>query len=445
MKKHDTGLWSFNTRDLMRSSGCEHCSQLAIARELDVPGVADLVEQYFVEPEGLALTYGMVFEEALEQELLEHLGPEGFQRPADKDTFDATVALMRDQVPVIYQGYLKHQVGNLTFNGKPDFLVRGDYQLEFIKGKLTASKQSTGEKDKYVAWDAKLASTAKPNFLLQIALYADALKALGMKSEGEPGIILGSRSLVSFEESEIVPAMQLARKELEQAIKSFDENTSLSDLTLYCDTKDSCSVCEYPALCEQARFDVDHLVQVAGINRSQIEKLSVSGITTMAGLAAASDDEKPSEITASSFEKIRQQAKLQADFRETNVHSHIVLPDPEIAVLPPASPNDVFFDMEGFPYFPEKGGLEYLFGNTLRTGEFVPFFAHDRRQEKQAFIEFMGFLTKKLASDKTAHVYHYASYEVTALNRLAARHGVQEKEVADLVASGRMVDLYKVV
>ena len=37
MKKHDSGLWSFNTRDLMRSSGCQHCSQLAIARELDIP------------------------------------------------------------------------------------------------------------------------------------------------------------------------------------------------------------------------------------------------------------------------------------------------------------------------------------------------------------------------------------------------------------------------
>jgi hypothetical protein len=219
MKKHDTGLWSFNTRDLMRSSGCQHCSQLAIARELDVAGVRDLVEQYFVEPESLAITYGMAYEEALEQELLAHLGPEGFQRPADKDTFDATVALMREQVPVIYQGYLKHQVGNLTFNGKPDFLVRGDYQLEFVKGKLTANQQSTGEKDKYVAWDAKLASTAKPNYLLQIALYADALKALGMKSEGEPGIILGSRTLETFEESEIVPAMQQARKELEAAIK----------------------------------------------------------------------------------------------------------------------------------------------------------------------------------------------------------------------------------
>ena len=445
MKKHDSGLWSFNTRDLMRSSGCQHCSQLAIARELDIPGVRDLVEQYFVEPESLAITYGMAYEEALEQELLDHLGPENFQRPSDKDTFDATVALMREQVPVIYQGYLKHQVGNLTFNGKPDFLVRGDYQLEFVKGKLTANKIATGEKDKYVAWDAKLASTAKPNYLLQIALYADALLALGRKSVGEPGIILGSRTLETFEESEIVPAMQLARKELDQAIKSFSEKKSLSDLTLYCDSKDSCNVCEYPALCEQARFDVDHLVQVAGINRSQIEKLGGNGITTMAQLASASDAARPSDITVSSFEKIRQQAKLQTDFRKTNQVSFIVLPDPEIAVLPPASDNDVFFDMEGFPYFPEKGGLEYLFGNTLRSGQFVAFFAHDRIQEKQAFIDFMEFLTKRLEADKTAHVYHYASYEVTALNRLAARHGVLEQEVADLVSSGRMVDLYKVV
>lgn len=445
MRKHDSGLWSFNTRDLMRSSGCQHCSQLAIARELDIPGIRNLVEQYFVEPESLAITYGMAYEEALEKELLENLGSADFQRPSEKDAFDATVELMRKQVPVIYQGYLKHQVGDLTFNGKPDFLVRGDYQLDFVKGKLTATKQSIGEKDKYVAWDAKLASTAKPNYLLQIALYADALKALGMKAEGEPGIILGSRTLETFEESEIVPAMKLARTELEQAIKSFDESTSLTNLVLFCETKDACKVCEYPALCEQSRFDVDHLVQVAGINRSQIEKLSVGGITTMAGLAKASDDQRPSEITASSFDKIRMQARLQTDFRKTEEVSYIVLPDPEISVLPPASENDVFFDMEGFPYFPEKGGLEYLFGNTLRSGKFVPFFAHDRKQEKQAFIDFMEFLTKRLEADKTAHVYHYASYEVTALNRLAARHGVMESQVAELVSSGRMVDLYKVV
>jgi uncharacterized protein len=165
----------------------------------------------------------------------------------------------------------------------------------------------------------------------------------------------------------------------------------------------------------------------------------------MAELGAATDAMRPADILAPTFEKIRQQAKLQTDYRKTEKVSYIVLPDPEIAVLPPRSENDIFFDMEGFPYFPEKGGLEYLFGNTLRTGEFVPFFAHDRKQEKMAFQAFMAFITEKLAQDKTAHVYHYASYEVTALNRLAARHAVMEKEVAELVGSGRMVDLYKVV
>jgi uncharacterized protein len=445
MKKHDSGLWSFNTRDLMRSSGCEHCSQLAIAREHDIAGVRDLVEEYYQKPEGLALTYGMVFEAALEEELAEGLGPEKFRRPEGGDEFDATVSLMRERVPVIFQGFLKHQVGNLQFNGKPDFLVRGDYRLEFVGGKLTAYQSSEGEADKYVAWDAKLASTAKPSYLLQIALYADALAALGMKSNGDPGIILGSRVLESFEEVEILPAMQLARNELGKAIEAFDEGSPLSDLTLYCETKDSCSVCEYPALCEQARFDVDHLVQVAGINRSQIEKLSAVGITTMEKLASAKDSDRPSEILTHTFIKIRQQAKLQTDFKRTATHSYIVLPDPEITVLPPASENDIFFDMEGFPYFPEKGGLEYLFGNTLRSGEFVPFFAHDRRQEKKAFQDFIKFVSEQLGKDKSAHVYHYASYEVTALNRLAARHGVLEKEVSELVGSGRMVDLYKVV
>ena len=445
MKKHEAGHWSFNTRDLMRSSGCQHCSQLAVARELGVKGVAELVKEYEEEATGLALTYGKLYEAALEQELLEHLGEQGFRAPENAHSQDETIALMREQVPVIYQGYLTHQVGSLTFNGMPDFLVRGDYELEFVSGKLQANQKSNGDKEKYVAWDAKLASTAKPNYLLQIALYTDALTSLGFKAEGEPGIILGSRTLESFEESEIMPAMKQARKELEQAIKSFDLATSLEDLTLYCETKDSCSVCEYPALCEQARFDVDHLVQVAGINRNQIEKLAATGITTMAALGAASDQMRPADILAPTFEKIRQQAKLQTAFRETGEVSYIVLPDPEIAVLPPRSENDIFFDMEGFPYFPEKGGLEYLFGNTLRTGEFVPFFAHDRKQEKQAFQDFVAFVTEKLANDKTAHVYHYASYEVTALNRLAARHAVMEKEVAELVGSGRMIDLYKVV
>lgn len=446
MRKLAADLWTFNTRDLMRSAGCSHCVSLAIAREQGVSGVRELVEQYEQEVDNLAVTYGRVFEEQLEQELLEALGPKLFQRPIGKDQFSGTIELMQKGVPVIYQGYLKHQVGLLEFNGKPDFLVREDYQLEFRENKLVAVPVAEKpEGQKYVAWDAKLSSTAKPNYLLQIALYADALESVGFKANGRPGLILGSRELVTFEESEIVPVMRLARTELSTAISSFSEKTLLSDLTLYCDSKDGCKVCEYPELCDQSRLDVDHLVQIAGINRTQIAKLKDVGITTMRLLAEAKPESRPSEILPATFEKLQTQAKLQTDFKDTGKFSFIVLPDPEISVLPPSSQGDIFFDMEGFPYFPEKGGLEYLFGNILQDGSFVPFFAHNRKQEKAAFEEFMSFITKRLAEFPDAHIYHYASYEVSALSRLASRHGVLEKEVSELIASGKLIDLYKVV
>lgn len=51
-------------------------------------------------------------------------------------------------------------------------------------------------------------------------------------------------------------------------------------------------------------------------------------------------------------------------------------------MLPPPPPNDVFFDMEGYPYLEEK--LEYLFGacwmedGVLRFGDG---WAHDAAEE----------------------------------------------------------------
>jgi uncharacterized protein len=54
-------------------------------------------------------------------------------------------------------------------------------------------------------------------------------------------------------------------------------------------------------------------------------------------------------------------------------------------LLPAASPGDVFFDMEGDPYFSPERGLEYLFGfTTIDEGEprFLRFQGLDRAQEK---------------------------------------------------------------
>ncbi len=47
--------------------------------------------------------------------------------------------------------------------------------------------------------------------------------------------------------------------------------------------------------------------------------------------------------------------------------------------------------------------------------------------------------------DPGMHVYHYASYEVTAMKRLMGRYATREDEVDELLRAGVFVDLYRVV
>lgn len=456
MKKLNEDLWVYNTRDLMRAASCNHCIKLAIARELEMPGVAELVSTFETEVKGLPVTYGNKFESDLEAELRESLSPADFQRPEGKDPWNETITLMQQGVAVIYQGALRQRIDVSEFSGRPDFLVRADHDLIFIDGLLRAepSAERQGAQG-YIAWDAKLASSAKPQYLLQVALYVDALEAVGQKADAKHGLILGSRKLVTFEEGEIVPAMRQARSYLLAAFEALSRggstaNYELKNLALHCETSDSCKVCEYPGLCSTDRVHIDHLVQVANINKSQIEKLRKAGISTMAQLAEATDQMRPTDFVQGTFDKLRLQASLQTNFKNTGKHSFTVLEDPEIGVLPPSSPGDMFFDMEGFSYFEERGGLEYLFGAvTIAEGasqtDFHEWWAHDRYQERLAFEGFVTFAHAQMLAYPEAHIYHYAPYEVSALTKLSARHGSMEAEVAWLINEDKLIDLYKVV
>ena len=90
-------------------------------------------------------------------------------------------------------------------------------------------------------------------------------------------------------------------------------------------------------------------------------------------------------------------------------------------------------------------GLEYLFGSLTASGDFVPFWAHDREQERAALVGFIDWLRERLQRWPGLHVFHYSGYERSALTRLAARHGVYEAEVAQLLEGDVFVDLYAVV
>ena len=102
--------------------------------------------------------------------------------------------------------------------------------------------------------------------------------------------------------------------------------------------------------------------------------------------------------------------------------------------------------MEGDPLI--EDGLEYLFGihwQDKGVGDFKPFWAHDRDQERQATRDVLAFFADHLRSHPDAHIYHYSQYEVTALKRLVSMHGVGEAILDQLLREQRFVDLYRIV
>ena len=426
----------------MRSQ-CAHCTRVSVARELQVEGLRELIEQFYVKPDSLAIRYGMKFEAALEQELLQNLG-DLIQAPQPQ-TLEATVELMKQGVPVIYQGVLKGGSGELEFSGRPDFLVRGDYRFEFTDSGLTA-KQVGHWSGGYSAWDAKLSSTPKPDYQIQVGLYVDVLRTLGLEAPVEHGLILGNRELARFAADAVIAQMIAKRATYQQSVQAVLQQNpkTLADIgTLVCEASSYCDMCEYPALCRHMRFETNHLQLVAGITKAQIEALRQLGILTIRQLAEldSGTDKHPAEV----IRKLALQARLQQNFFDTGIRSEVVT-DPELlAELPQPNPGDLFFDLEGFTFFGEPGGLEYLWGWVDAKGEFFHHWADDRLGEEQAYEAFMQTVLQNRKRYPESRIYHYAQYEKTALKKLAARTGKFEYEVMQLIENGVFVDLYRVV
>jgi uncharacterized protein len=209
-----------------------------------------------------------------------------------------------------------------------------------------------------------------------------------------------------------------------------------------------CGLCEYQRDCERRWDDDDHVSLVANIRRDQVERLNKSAVTTVAALAEF-DSSQRIGISEVALRRLQQQAALQSEFRLTGRHRYELLPLDErtgFRLLPRPSEGDVFFDMEGDPYFEPSRGLEYLFGAmTIEEGtrRFTMFEALDLSQEKAAFEGFIDFVRNRLARWPDLHVYHYAAYEITALKRLMSEHGTREDVLDDLLRCEVFVDLYQ--
>jgi predicted RecB family nuclease len=413
----------YSASDLAAAARCEY----ALLRDFDAKlGRGPSIH---VEDELLARTaaLGDEHERRRLEQLREEFGGDvaviGRPFPFSVENITAAAAQTRRAIDrgaqVIYQATMFDG----RFVGFADFLVR--------------------DGDRYQVSDTKLARSAKVTALLQIAAYADTLSRSGIPVAPEAELVLGNGKAVRYRIDELIPVYAEQRARLQQLL---DEHYAEGAAVRWDD--DRVHACFRCPVCEEQVRATDDLLLVAGMRVTQRAKLLDAGITTLAELA---DHTGPvADLPARTVDKLVAQAKLQVRQRDTGTPQYEVADPQPLALLPDPDDGDLFFDFEGDPLWTADGvdwGLEYLFGvlEGGRSGAFRPLWAHDRRDERKALIDFLALVAKRRKRFPNMHIYHYASYEKTALLRLAGRHGVGEDEVDGLLRSGTLVDLYPIV
>jgi predicted RecB family nuclease len=342
-------------------------------------------------------------------------------RTLEAQTLDA----MRGGADVIYQGgFFDGQ-----WHGRADFLLRTD-------------EPSGLGSWSYEVSDAKLARSLRVAALLQMCEYSNHVARLQGRWPSRVQAVLGDGRTESFPVQDVAAYHRTVRARLVQAAAGPVPVT-------YPDPVEHCEVCPWRDACVSRRRADDHLSLVAGLRRDQAQRLEEAGIATVADLS----ERCPSVvgIQPATVQRLHAQAALQVRQRsDGRIHYELLPADSEgrgLRALPPPSPGDVFFDIEGDPYVGERG-LQYLFGVTEVVDgrpEFHAIWGHDPAGERRGFEAVIDMFTDRLAEDPGMHIYHYAAYEPTAVRRLAGEHGTREEAVDQLLRAGAFVDLYEVM
>ena len=305
----------------------------------------------------------------------------------------------------------------------------------------------------YEVADTKLARETRGGTILQLGLYSEMLARIqGRRPERFYVVTPDTAAPVhEYRVDDYAAYFRLIRGRLEETVGEDDEVLAAAN---YPEPVDHCDVCPWSSVCSKKRRADDHLSLVAGISRLQRRELESRDIPTLAALAEMPLPLafKPKRGAAATFERVREQARVQLIARETQQPVFEVIqpiePEKGLCRLPEPSPRDLFLDLEGDP-FAGEGGREYLFG-IVSLGDggepvYRAFWAETEQEERAAFDSIMSLIMDAWDSDPGAHVYHYAPYEPSAFKRLSCRYAIREQDVDRLLRAGRFVDLYHVV
>lgn len=328
-----------------------------------------------------------------------------------EEALQATLTLMREGAPLIYQGCVQFEHEGIIYRGRPDLLEKREGNSIFGNWYYAPIE---------IKWSSKIKLTYKN----QLALYSIILEQYH------------ARLSLSLDEDDIAKTQSL----IEQIIAVM--RGSRPDLTITSKSKDS------PwfkiALAEaEAKQDIALIYRLDSRSLGALRK---EGITTLQDMVGADLSALPKIPYASpeTLQKAQLQAKSLIDKQIISIGRLDTIPE---------APLKLYFDIEGDPLL----NIDYLFGlwvtgdvqklyakgDNVRFCEdgkyFIYFLAKQPEEEEamwKAFLEWLASLPDEYI------VYHYANYEKAHLKSLAEEYGGS----ASLEQfQAKLVDLQKVV
>ncbi len=417
--------------DLSNFHSCHHLTYL------DTKNAKGLIER--------PSRYGPLLDElkargiAHEQKYFEHLKSQGLSfvqiNNSDSDNFsketalEETIAAMRNGIDVIYQATLLDN----TWLGRADFLHKVESSSKF--GNWS-----------YEVVDTKLARDTKAGTILQLCVYSYLLSKLqGTRPEFMCVVTPGSDFIpLKYRVDDYGAYFRFAENNITDFIES--EEDTYPELVPHCD------LCTWWSECEKRRRGDDHLCYVAGIRGSQIKSLRSLGIERLADLAHLENIPETPHGSREALTRVRDQAKVQFIGRDkSGSYYEFIEPfnsEHGLAMLPEPTQDDIFLDFEG-SHFVEQGVQEYLTGFLTLDPDgnqnYTALWARTLEEECRSFEEFIDIAIDACMRNQNAHIYHFASYEPTALKRLMGRFATRGEELDDLLRREAFVDLYTIV
>ena len=169
-----------------------------------------------------------------------------------------------------------------------------------------------------------------------------------------------------------------------------------------------CDICEFSGFCKREAIDADHLSLLTGISEKEVSRHNRKGIFTVNQLSYTFRPRRPPK-RAKNPSKPHYFALQALSLRENNIHIH---GKPEL----PMSETRVYFDIEGVP----ERDFYYLIGTVIDTKGTTThhyYWADQEIDQERIFCQF----AESLQQLPNCSLFHYGSYDATALKRMKGR------------------------